>query len=89
VIRRQPNLVELISTLRRVTAQLERLAARDGRSLNQQVIDVLVDCGELSTSGIARLIRRRRADVLATVNTMHAAGQLQRQPTGRWTLVEE
>jgi DNA-binding MarR family transcriptional regulator len=80
--------VELISTLRRVTAQLERLAARDGRSLNQQVLDALADCGELSTSGIARLIRRRRADVLATINTMHAAGQLQRQTNGRWTLVE-
>lgn len=88
MIRHQPNLVELIGTLRRVTAQLERLAARDGRSLNQQVLDALADCGELSTSGIARLIRRRRADVLATVNTMHAAGQLQRLATGRWSHVE-
>ncbi len=81
----EPTLRDTIAELRRLLTKLERLAARDGRPLDQQILDVLDDCGALSTSGVARLIRRRRSDVLATLRLMHGAKQIARQPDGRWS----
>jgi hypothetical protein len=75
---RQPDLRDLVADLRRVTARLERLAARDSRTLDQMVLDCLADVGPCSTNALSRLIRRRRADVLATCQLMFAANQITR-----------
>jgi predicted transcriptional regulator len=75
------------SDLRRFTARFERLIARDGRSINQQILDTLADVGPLSTSAVARLIRRRRADVLATLKLMYAAGQIARRDD-KWEVID-
>jgi hypothetical protein len=77
-MRREATLRDLVADVRRVLARLERMAARDSRTIDQMVLDCLCDCGPLSTNAIARLIRRRRADVLATCNLMLAAKSITR-----------
>lgn len=84
-MRAEPTLRDLVADVRRVLARLERLAARDSRSLDQQILDCLVDCGPSTTSAVARLIRRRRSDVLATLKLMLAAKSVTRQPDGKWS----
>ncbi len=78
-----PTLKDTIGELRRLLARLERFTG-DSRPIDQQVLDALADA-DLSTSALAALIRRRRADVLSTVKLMHAAGRIGRR-NGRWTI---
>lgn len=82
------DLPTVITELRRLLVKLERLSAHDGRSLEQQITDVLVDGGPLTTQAIARLIARRRADVLSTLDLMAAAGRVLRDggPGTPWRL---
>ena len=85
----EPSLRELVVDLRRVLARLERLAAKDSRSLDQQILDCLTDVGPSSTNAVARLIRRRRGDVLSTLKLMLAANQITQLENGRWSADEK
>ena len=81
-MRREATLRDLVGDVRRVLARLERMAARDSRTLDQMILDVVADCGPVSTNAIARLIRRRRADVLSTCQLMLAAKSITRTAPG-------
>lgn len=88
-MRHEATLRDLVADVRRVLARLERMAARDSRTLDQMVLDTLGDVGPCSTNAIARLIRRRRGDVLATCQLMLAAKQIFRTPDGKkWSADE-
>ena len=81
------ELREVIRQLRRALTRLEALGARDGRSLDRQVLDCLEDCGALSTDGVARLAQRRRSTVLETLRRLHAAGRITRTADDqKWTV---
>jgi hypothetical protein len=82
---RDSSLRDVVADLKRLLAKLERLTARDGRSLDQQILDCLADCGPSSTNAVARLIRRRRSDVLATLRLMAEAKQITRTPDQKWS----
>ena len=82
----QPTLRDLIQDVRRVLTKLERF---EGQRLpiDQAILEALTDCGDMSTSAVATLIRRRRGDVLRTLRLMHEAGRIVRR-NEKWGIDE-
>lgn len=80
-------LMDTIRELRKLLAKLERFAST--KPLDQAICEVLEDAGAMSTSAVAALLRKRRADVLSTLKLLAAAGRVRR--TGddtRWEVVD-
>jgi len=75
-----------ISQLRRTLAKLERLGVRDGRPLDQQILDALTDCGPSTTSAVVRIVRRRAGDVRATLKLLHETNRVRRSAEGKWSV---
>ena len=72
------HLTDTIFELRKLLTQLEAYTERPA-TLDLQIQNVLADAGNLSTSGVARLIHRRRRNVLATLRLMYDAGRVGRR----------
>ena len=75
-----------ISELRRVLTRLERLGLKDGRTLDQQILEALTDCGPSTTAAVIRMVRRRSGDVRVTLKLLHETNRIRRLPDGTWSI---
>jgi hypothetical protein len=86
---KRETLQSLITNIRRLLDRLERLGARDGRSIDRQILDALEDIGPASTAAIRRLVRRKASDVRTTLRLLREAGKIRRDDaTGKWEVAD-
>jgi hypothetical protein len=88
--RTRQTLKELITANRRLLDRMEWLGMKDGRPLDQHILDVLRDVEEpMSTYALRRLIRRRQADIRGVLNLLLETQRVKRDPEkGKWSINE-